>query len=57
MKKINVLILFVSIVVITSYLYGFTISKIIVAGIAYFAYLKKDSWIDKAINDEWNKKD
>jgi len=55
MKKINVFILFVCIVVIMSYLFGFTLSKVIVAGIAYFAYLKKDSWIDKSIKDEWKK--
>lgn len=55
MKKINVLIFFVCIVAIMSYLFGFTLSKVIVAGIAYFAYLKKDSWIDNSVKDEWGK--
>ena len=49
MKNIMVFILFVCIVVLMSYLYNFTLSKILIAGIAYFAYLKKDSWIDKAL--------
>jgi len=55
MKKISVFILFVCIVAIMSYLFEFTLSKVIVAGIAYLAYLKKDSWVDKTIKDEWKK--
>jgi len=52
MKNLIVLIVFISIVVLMSYLYDFTLSKVFIASIAYFAYLKKDSWIDKTLKEE-----
>ncbi len=47
MKNFNLFILLLIITSLTIYFNGFSLTKIIIPTIVYFASLKKDTWVDK----------